>query len=436
MKKSIDVDKLMINPENYRFDLVDNQSEAIQLMLEEKGDEILNLATHIFKNGLDRAKDCRVRELKKELFLVLDGNRRVTAVKCLLNPSIIKIDSLREKFVKLIKEKGSIPREVNCFTYRTEEDAAEWIRLDHTGKNEGIGQDQWDPAGKERFDWKFSGQLSPAMQVIELFEKETKHKLDKKKLKISTINRILSNPESRSYLGIDIRNRNITLNSTKKEVIQRLDKLFNKIIIDDVAVSEVYRTQNAIQFMENLFGTKPSLAKSKVVVSQKSLIIKGKSKFKRSLPKSSRRNVLIPPSCVLQIYESKINNIYHELKKLDLDEGTNAVAVLFRVFLETSLDYYANKFGIQFRDDTKLAGKITKVTDELEKRGYNKNQLKNIRSVTRKGYAILSIDSFHEYVHSFNSHPAPVDLISKWENLQEFFEILWEEASKKEKKKK
>ena len=216
-------------------------------------------------------------------------------------------------------------------------------------------------------------------------------------------------------------------------MIERLNKLFNKIIVDDVPVSEVYRAQNTIRFMEELFGDKPKISKKKVLVSSRGT--SKKRKAKRSLPKSNSRNFLIPASCVLEIYEPKINNIYHELKSLHLDDGTNALGVLFRVFLETSLDYYANKFGLQFEKKLKLSGKIVKITEDLKKKGFTKSQLKNIRSVTRKGYAILSIDYFHEYVHSFKTNPSPIDLIYKWENLQEFFEILWEEIKKREKKK-
>ena len=205
--------------------------------------------------------------------------------------------------------------------------------------------------------------------------------------------------------------------------------------MEDIAVSEVYRTQNAINFMENLFGNKPTIAKAKIVISQTGIPQKGKPKSKKSIPRSNGRNVLIPPSCLLQIREQKINNIYYELRSLLLDEATNAVAVLFRVFLETSIDYYAYKNGITFGEKTKLAGKITKVADKLDKdNNITKTQLKNIRSVPKKGNSILSIDSFHEYVHSFKTQPAPVDLIYKWDNLQEFFEILWEEIGKKEKK--
>lgn len=435
MKRNIEIEKLVVNPENYRFDPVDNQEEAIDLMLEEKGDEIVNLAQHIYKYGLDGAHDSRVLEIKKGLFLVLDGNRRVTALKCLQNPGIVKSESLKNKFLKILKETGSIPHEVNCFIYRNENEAAEWIKLDHTGKNAGIGQDQWEPSAKERFDYKFEGKVSPAMQVINLFEKETKGKVDKRALKISTVNRIISNPESRSYLGIDVRGGNIVLLAKKKDVLDRLNTLFDKIIVDDIAVKEVYHVPDSIKFMNDLFGDKPKTF-SKITAVTSTGTTKTATEKIRSLPKTGSRNTLIPRTCILRIYEPKLNNIYHELKEIPLDQATNAVGVLFRVFLETSLDYYASKFGITFSSKTKLTGKVSKVTGDLEKRkSATHQQLKAIRSITNKGVSILSIDNFHEYVHSFKTQPIPVDLIYKWDNLQEFFEILWQEIARKEKSK-
>lgn len=435
MKKDVDIGKLIVNPENYRFDPVDKQDEAIDLMLEEKGDEIINLAKHIFENGLDKAKDSRVLEIKKDLYLVLDGNRRITAIKCLHNLALVKNDTLRNRLTKILKGKGLIPNEVNCFIYGNEKEAADWIKLDHTGKNNGIGQDPWEPAGKERFDYKFSGKISPAMQVLNLFQHETKKRVDTKKLKMSTVNRILSNPESRSYLGIDIKNGAIILIAHKKEVIDRLDRIFNKIIVDDIAVKEVYHTPDSIKFMKDFFGNKPKISAAPIIISSKGLIKGGKTL--KSFPKTGSRNSLIPKSCILQINEPKINNIYHELRSVPLDTATNAVGVLFRVFLETSLDYYADKYGGAFGTKIRLAGKIIKVADELEKKKVTDGKkLKNIRSVAAKGNSILSIDNFHEYVHSFKTQPVPIDLIYKWDNLQEFFEILWLEIAKKYSKRK
>jgi len=431
MKQNISIDKLIVNPENYRFDPVDNQSDAIELMLEEKGEEIVNLAKHIYEKGLDSAKDSRVLEIKKGLFLVLDGNRRATAIKCLKDPSIIKSESLKKKFTDILKGSGKIPAEINCFIYSSEKEAAEWIKLDHTGKNNGVGQDAWESAAKERFDYKFGGKISPAMQILKFFQEKTKQSINARDLKISTLNRIISNPESRSYLGIDVRGGNVIIVASEKDVLSRLDTLFNKIIVDDVAVKEVYHTHDSIKFMKDLLGEKPKTI-SKVTTISPAGTTKTAPASIKSLPKTGSRNTLIPKNCIIRIPETKINNIYHELKDLHLDGATNAIGVLFRVFLETTLDCYADRHGISFGPKIKLAGKITAITADLEKRKLaTSKQLNNIRSVTNKQATVLSIDSFHEYVHSFKTQPVPLDLIFKWDNLQEFFEIIWKDIAKK-----
>lgn len=439
----MEINNLVVNPENYRFDPVETQSQAINLMLEEKGNDIFNLAKHIIDNGLDEAKNLRVIEIKKDLYKILEGNRRITAIKCLHDLSLIKNkDALKNKFIKLIeeakKEKKNLPIMINCFIYKNEECASKWIKLDHTGKNEGVGLDSWGLAEKQRFEQRFEGKSSPATQVVDLYESITKSKIkDRNELKLSTINRLLSNAESRAYLGLGRSNDKIYPVAPLKEVGERLDKLFNKMILEDIPVRDVYTTDLMIKFMKGLYGEKPKLSQKSVRAPKKTKD-KEKKKQKKILPKSNDRNILIPNTCILEIKELKINNIYHELMGMPLDQFPNATGVLFRVFLEVSLDCYAEKIcGINFSKNTNISGKITKVTENLEKKNIaSSNQLKNIKNVGSRKNSILSIENFHEYVHSSKNQPMPIDLIIAWDNLQEFFEILWEEISKKQKRKK
>jgi len=442
MRKLLELDNLMVNPDNYRFDSVENQSQAIDLMLEEKGDEIFNLAKHIIENGLDEAKNLRVTEVKKDLYKVLEGNRRITAIKCLHNPFLIKIESLKVKFKKLIedanKENKILLTRINCFVYKNEEDASKWVKLDHTGKNEGVGLVEWGKSERDRFEQKFEGKSSPATQAVDLYESIMNTKIkDRNKLKLSTINRLLSNAESRAYLGLGMSNEVIYPTTSLKEVGERLDKLFNKMILEDIPVKEVYNADLIVKFMKNLYGEKPKPSKKQVKLPAKTTK-KKETKSKKRRPKSSERNILIPDNCYLDIEEPKINNIYHELMDIPLDQFPNAVGVLFRVFLEVSLDCYSEKVcNAEFNKSINISGKITKVSDDLEKiKVAGHSQLTNIRNVGSRKNSVLSIDNFHEYVHSSKNQPMPIDLITAWNNLQEFFEILWEEISKKQKKKK
>ena len=55
-----------------------------------------------------------------------------------------------------------------------------------------------------------------------------------------------------------------------------------------------------------------------------------------------------------------------------------------------------------------------------------KIDVRYIRNTANKSSSnILSVENFHEYVHSKNIRPVPGDLKAYWDNSQEFFEILW-----------
>lgn len=374
MKKIIPLHELIINPENYRFDAVDTQEQAINLMLEKKGIEIYNLAKDIALNGLDLAKDIRVFVIGEKQYLVLDGNRRITALKCLNDPDKVLSGSLREKFTKIEWEtKDDVLKNIQCFVYSTEKEAAKWIKLDHTGKNSGVGQDPWGAPEIDRFSYKFEGKISPAMQAITAVEKTKGIKFDKEKLKITTINRILSNPESRSYLGIDIVNKHITYTAKRDEAIDRMATLFYKIIKEDVPVARVYTTGLAIKFMKDLFQNKPTLE-----VEQKKLFPTDKNHFGESQGQESKTNDgndepkqpgtfakkdWVTDTEYRQYQGSdKVKSILKEMKLLDPESYPHILMPSIRVVLELALYYKLEEKGF-----------IKKMTDDYKKKGQAEN---------------------------------------------------------------
>jgi len=108
------------------------------------------------------------------------------------------------------------------------------------------------------------------------------------------------------------------------------------------------------------------------------------------------------------------------------------VGVLFRVFLEISIDYFLEKEGINLSSETKLSGKITKCAEFMESNNIaTKKQLTNIRKVATDKNHILCIQNFHDYIHSYKTQPSSSDLKLKWDNLDEFFQLLWDYSFKK-----
>lgn len=82
-------------------------------------------------------------------FLVYDGNRRISTIKYLFNPELIKFDSFRSKIEKLVKGKDlSFLSSVNVLL--TDEDNA--LRImdgTHTGERGGAGLIPWDAYNRD-----------------------------------------------------------------------------------------------------------------------------------------------------------------------------------------------------------------------------------------------------------------------------------------------
>lgn len=423
MKRFIDVNKLIINPENYRFDPVLTQTEAIDLMLERKGQEILNLASHIAERGLDQARDVRVVK-KNKSYLVLDGNRRITAIRCLYSPRIVKNRRLKDAFQNLSRRfTGTIPKRINCFVYPNEEASSEWIRLDHTGKNEGLGQDPWGAPETERFNQRFGGRSSLGIQAFDLLS-EKGVRLDSKSLKLSTINRLLSDPLVREYLGVQQTKGILELVAREGDVLSRLQTLFKEVIDHDLKVREVYLDKDREGLVKKLFK-KPLQRITKTVAAAASISRKGSTRLAtRSI--SPKRKTLIPRSCSLRIKNSRLNKIYFELKQINIDIYENAVAVLFRVFLEGSLDVYLKYKKINLRKnpqyDVRLTEKLRAVANNLK---LPPDEQKVINKAIASKDSIYSIDTFNSYIHNTKLHPDPRDLKRSWDEFQPFFERLW-----------
>ncbi len=455
--KTITIKDLTLWDENARFpDKLFNQdeSELIDFFLSKAEFKIKTLIESI-------VKDFDLPQLEKivvwydgEQNIVLEGNRRLTAYK-LLNNSLLAKDKKLQDFLEAEKQKINISDNfsLECVLVEDREDALRYIdRKHYNGNNEvswkdterahyskrrgsenplelikiGITKIVRDLDLPEEMREQILGQgyvttffrtitTKPAQRLYGYYFDDGEFKVKdadfKEKLKVI----IFSVLNKQDIQGNRIDSR--TLN--KKEDVE---KFLESVKVEDTKKVEEKIKENTT---ENIFGEKtltvgPNPAKQKV------------------LPKSTSRKYLIPMACSLRISEVKINNIYRELREnLLIDESNNAVpnavGVLFRVFLEICLDHYAKMNQKIFKKDDTLSQKIPWVVKSLEDKGYDKKLFNNINKVgsAKKENTYLSIDNFHEYVHSTTTQPSTNELKLKWDNLQSFFETLWLDLNKK-----
>jgi hypothetical protein len=210
--KKISIANLAVNIENPRYEMVGSQHDAIILMLKNQKRKIFNLATDIVAYGLNPSELSIVAPHEKErnCFNVLEGNRRIVALKLLHNPDIVKEHRLFHKKFKELnhKFKTNPINDIDCTVFDKPEEAYRWIKLRHTGENEGVGIVKWDAQQTARFDERMSGKPSIALQAIDFLKKSkfisTNIKSKLKDLPSTNLDRLLHDKGIQELLGITI----------------------------------------------------------------------------------------------------------------------------------------------------------------------------------------------------------------------------------------
>lgn len=232
--KSISISNLIINPDNDRFESVENEKQAIDIMLTKLGDKIYYIAIHILENGLS-PKPFYVMPSKKsnKKFLVKEGNRRTTALKLMANPKLIdskKHASLKNRFFKLHERFMETPiRKIMCYIYDDVEEADKWVRLEHTGEQNGVGIVEWKPEQVQRFDIKHGKNKSVEIQAIDFIRTspfvQEEVKRASENIKLTNFARLLGDKSVREILGLKYINSKLSSNLEEEEIAKALGQI-------------------------------------------------------------------------------------------------------------------------------------------------------------------------------------------------------------------
>lgn len=239
-------------------------------MIEDQEDKLYSLAYDIVINQLSPVDLIIVtpgEDVNK--YIVLEGNRRVTALKLLNNPNLIddKYLSLRRRFQKLHKDKFdaiSNLKNIECAVFENPSDADIWIKRKHSGELNGVGTVTWNSQQKQRFEEKTEGKSSISLQIIGLLRshpdvsEEIKKALPK--LNITNLQRLMSDPYVREHLGLDINNGILVSNINVGEVIKGLVKIVTDILKPTFRVADIYNREKRKCYIDSLESNqKPDL---------------------------------------------------------------------------------------------------------------------------------------------------------------------------------
>jgi len=259
-KVDIELDKLLVNPENYRFKPVTDQQEAILTMLRSQNGKIIKLARDIAEHGLNPMERFLVKETSGGNYVILEGNRRITVLKLMANPDEIPGDYLFKSIFKDLhaQYKDSLPTAVECVVYSEgQQDIADsWVLLKHTGENHGVGTVPWNPVQKDRFESRHKQQeLSREVQILEFLESKG---IGISGVLPSNLERLISTPAVRHALGFDFSNKKLVLLEAERDVLQRLKKVVQRMSAKDFAVSQIYHAPQRVEWIKDVLAQKPA----------------------------------------------------------------------------------------------------------------------------------------------------------------------------------
>lgn len=502
-RKKIHISKIIINPENYRFDPVDNELQAINIMLKENNEKVKSLLKDILNNGINPS-DLPIVIDTNGKYLVLEGNRRFTALKIYNDVNILKkvSESYFEEysnFLKKNKAKNTFDLEnIECLIFNDISDANHWIEVKHTNRNNGIGTVRWNPQQSDRFRDAVNSSSDKVTYIPSLIEYLTKSdyypsivKENINKIPTTTLERLLGDPLVRDFIGIDIIKKVIYKMYPDTEIAKPLSKILVDLINKEITVSNVYTKSDRIDYISkfkedekididkklpeklnlNIMTSNPSSNNSNNIEnkypkqttlfptainnnennslnnntndggSQIELSIPNNNfenttvidnlpnnkKIKQPIKTGNKKNInnrkyLIPGHISISIKNQRINQVYIELRKLEIDKFPNAISVLFRVFLELSLDEYidTNKLDSVNSND-KLNKKVQECLNHLKLKGLiSKDLAKPVNVCVSDTNSIFSINTFNSYVHNKHMYPDPTQLKNAWNQLEGF----------------
>jgi hypothetical protein len=241
---------------------------------------------------------------------------------------------------------------------------------------------------------------------------------------VTSFKRLLGTPAVRAKVGLDLKDGNLVFLAEPKHIAKALLFIADELASGRTKTEDIYTQKKRIKYANNL---PPEIVVKHTIKDGRP--IQGGKKPKTT-PKPKRhpaRDILIPRDCVLSIPAGRIYDIETELRSLSLDTYANAVSVLFRVFVELSMDAYNTTKSLSVSDDAALAVKMEAVlNDLLSKQKLTKIQAAPVRTAMEKNtFLAPTVMMMHKYVHNQYVFPAAGDLRAYWNNLQPFMTAVW-----------
>lgn len=470
------VTSLLLDPNNPRIpDSSENLSQRDIIAVLVAKDKIYELAENIVKNGYYPVESLIFVEEKKKKYVV-EGNRRLAALKLLVSPDMAP-DSILQRRFRALSNRINLTsvRKVKVIKAPTREAAAPVIMSKHTQKQ----VESWCPLMQDKFyrnlinqgmtvndiaeEYKHSSaEITNALQRYMMYsiactmnfpEDVAKKIQNPREFPVTNLERLYKNPKVTQFLGISFDENKRLLGDVDEDEFK---KGYTKIITD-IATKAVHSrilntTASMDEYLSSFGELKPNLQKRGSFTDETFLDVDSNLERKKlaepiiirkkNKQKPIRRSI-IPEKFSCDVTNQRVNDVFNELKNLPVAQYPNAVALMFRSLLEMSLSHFLDRTGnlikltgklqegLKNRGDNRsharhptLKEMLQYVANEDNKIISNGNLLKSLNKLISQKDDLLSIDTLNLCVHNQHYYPNEDNLRQFWAQLQGLFEII------------
>lgn len=471
-KLTLKLSNLYLDLQNPRYEEQKSQNEALNTIASEQKGKLLVLLKDILENGLNPSDIPIVMPdpTRGNGYVVLEGNRRIAALKLFGKPSILTNATMKQKYNKLHDDfKSKAIKNIECLIVNSREEANLWIERKHEGEMNGAGTVRWDNVQKSRFLANKTGKDSRAVQLIDFMkaasEGDNGFAEELQKVSATNLERFLGTPDVRSALGLEYNNGEYSSRLEWSEILKGLKAVVKRLSQDDFNVRAIYRKEDRMKFMNAIpLDELPDKSKKSdstwklrdfTPSDQSAQADTGAEDEQRDEDKTdtgskkpegesqperpTSRDTFLPEDITLSIPNDRINRIYNELKLLSHITQPNTCGVMIRVFLELSVDKYMEAFNLLkndaltgARDKRDLKQKTNEVIHHMNQTKRADDAIcKGMKTVVNKDNSSFSIDTMNAFVHNGDFNPIPENLMLTWDNVQPFVIALWKAISEK-----
>jgi hypothetical protein len=424
--ESVNVADLKLDGLNPRHDPAKAQREIISALLQVAGGKIVRLADDIATYGLNPIDSFLVlKEGGTTGYTVLEGNRRLAALKLLANPDLTPLPKYQKRFRDLAKKMTVPVFAAPCAIVTSRDEAKHWQELRHTGEREGVGVVPWDTEAAARFHGRRGTHADRAIIVIDAvqiaYPRNEALQRDVsvvRKNRLTTLGRLVSDPDVRSRLGIDLMSGSLVAHYPSEALEPAISKVFADMA-GPVSVSDVDSKEHRHKYIVGIFEHLPPEATYENEA--RPLVPAGTPRTPAPKAKPAPKPVApqIRPlfdGVRLAALGSRISGVLTELQQIDLDKFPNASAVLIRVVIELAVTEVHER---KKWPSANLRQMVKKCAYELDKTGKDP-RYQAVRVGLTDNTSLFSVATIHAYLHNANFNPTPTELRSIAANYSAF----------------